>query len=161
METLNFLEIYNRITHLAKEKGMTLNDLKTIGISPQIFTRMKTVPPSIPSVDKIYCIAQYFDTSVEYILTGKEYDSGMLSPEEYSLLTNYKKLVAMSPKTADEIRKTVQKVVDTPQKDEEAMKTGSGIGVGLALAGIGAAIGIITSLLVTNEDRDESDACQT
>jgi len=57
MDTINYLEVYYRISILAKEKGINLSDLKEIGINPQIFTRMKAEPPSIPSADIKYQIA--------------------------------------------------------------------------------------------------------
>ncbi|AGT43378.1 helix-turn-helix domain-containing protein [Treponema pedis] len=151
MSDINFLEVYNRINILAKDNNITLSDLKEIGINPQIFTRMKADPPSIPSADKIYQIAKYFNTSVEYLLTGKKYDNITLIPEEENLLNNYKRLERLDQKTADAIRKTVQQLAEGPK--ENSSESNTSIGAGVALAGIGAAIGIIAALLAANRDK--------
>lgn len=151
MDIINYLEVYHRISILAKEKGVNLSDLKEIGINPQIFTRMKAEPPSIPSADKIYQIAHYFNTSVEYLLTGKGYTNEELTPEEYSLLINYRKVSSLDSETAKAIRKTVQQLAENTKAD--ANNAAAGIGTGFALAGIGAAIGIIAALLAANKDK--------
>ena len=65
---------FSRIEDMLKEKKKTQKDMVSyIGISAQSFTNWKSMN-SIPSADVAVKIADYLETSVEYLITGKESD---------------------------------------------------------------------------------------
>ena len=69
------LDFYTRIDDLLKEKKANQKDLaESIGLaSAQVFTNWKS-RNSIPSADIAYKIAAYLNTTVEFLVTGKETD---------------------------------------------------------------------------------------
>ena len=63
---------FSRIEELLKEKKKTQKDMVVhIGVSAQSFTNWKA-RNSIPSADIAVKIAQFLNTSVEYLVTGEE-----------------------------------------------------------------------------------------
>lgn len=79
----------NRIIKLIKQKGMSVNAVeKQLGFGNGAIKRFST---SSPSVDKIVALSNFLNSSVEYIITGKEAVPS-LSEDELELLTYYKEL---------------------------------------------------------------------
>ena len=85
------MSILNRIKELLKEYDYTLASLeREANLGQGTIRRWDT---NIPSADKLYSVANLLNTSVDYLLTGKEYQLiKELSKDEYDLLTEYKKL---------------------------------------------------------------------
>ena len=66
---------FSRIEEMLKEKKKTQKDMVAyIGVSAQSFTNWKS-RNSIPSADVAVKIADYLETSVEYLITGNEKDT--------------------------------------------------------------------------------------
>lgn len=64
--------MYEIFIKLAQQKGVTAYKIsKATGISQQTFTDWKN-GRSTPKQDKLQKIAEYFDVSLEYLMTGKE-----------------------------------------------------------------------------------------
>lgn len=62
--------IYDRIKHLCKLNGISVNKLeKELGISKGYLSKIDNVKPSNERLNKI---ASYFNVSLEYLTTGEE-----------------------------------------------------------------------------------------
>lgn len=69
---INGTDIYNRIIYLININHLKNSDFyKDIGITSQIFSNWKY--RSIPSLDVLYKIKIYFNCSLDWLITGKEY----------------------------------------------------------------------------------------
>lgn len=68
-------DLYTRIDTLLKERRLTQKDLSEyLGLSSvQIYANWKQ-RDTMPAADVAVKIAEYFGTSVEYLITGKEKD---------------------------------------------------------------------------------------
>lgn len=61
--------LINKIEKLCDTNNITTNQmLLKCGLAKDVVNNMKKEKPSIPSVDKIYAIAQYFNVSSDYLL---------------------------------------------------------------------------------------------
>lgn len=61
--------LINKIEQLCQNNNITVNQmLLKCGLRKDVVNNMKKEKPSIPSVDKIQKIAQYFNVSVDYLL---------------------------------------------------------------------------------------------
>lgn len=62
--------IYETIKILSRKKGLSINQLeKTLGLSKGSLCRIDT---NRPSVDRLQKIADFFEVSLDYLMTGKE-----------------------------------------------------------------------------------------
>ena len=88
--------IYETIKALSKEKGLSINQLeKTLGLSKGSLCRIDT---NRPSIDRLQRIADFFDVSLDYLMTGKEH------PE--------KKETKLTPKDERDIEKKLSETLD-------------------------------------------------
>lgn len=61
--------LINKIEKLCDTNNITINQmLSKCGLAKDVVNNMKKEKPSIPSVDKIYAISQYFNVSSDYLL---------------------------------------------------------------------------------------------
>lgn len=121
------MTIYTNIKYLADRKGITIKQLeKECNLSNGTIRRWDN---QSPSVDRIYMIAQYFNVSIEDIITGN-FDSINEKPKteekpplEYVLVdsTNDKELNEKTIRRAIKLYKFIQKLdaVDLDWDDEE------------------------------------------
>lgn len=64
--------IYQRVSALCSEKGITINKLeKEIGVAVATIQRWQDTKRS-PSVENVRAVAQYFNVSIEYLLGETE-----------------------------------------------------------------------------------------
>lgn len=89
------MEIYERIfSLLGKEKSRQVELSKAIGVSNKTISAWKT-RGSDPAAKLISAIADFFNVSVEYILTGEEkadYQPSNLGDDQKELLSVYDEL---------------------------------------------------------------------
>jgi transcriptional regulator with XRE-family HTH domain len=79
------MNIVERIKWLAEKQGINIKTLeKTVGLGN---ATIRGWEKSSPRCDKLYLIAQHFDVSMEWLLTGKEEKE--LSNEDKLLLNAY------------------------------------------------------------------------
>ena len=83
--TITAQEIIDRIKSICEIK-----DLENIGISAQVISNWKS-RNSIPKADDLYKISLYLHCTMEYLLTGKDFEN-KLPDDELELLTNYRLL---------------------------------------------------------------------
>ena len=88
-------DFYARIDELLKERKLTQKDLcQGIGLaSNQIYTNWKS-RDSMPAADVAFKIAQYLNTTVEYLLTGSE--SNILAQQNETLKDTLNKIHELS-----------------------------------------------------------------
>ena len=67
-----------------------IKDLENVGISAQVISNWKS-RNSIPKADDLYKISKFLNVSMEYLLTGKDFEN-KLADDELELLTNYRLL---------------------------------------------------------------------
>ena len=61
--------MYERIKELCKSRGITIQDLeKTLGFGTRSIYNWSS---HAPSVDKVIAVAEYFDVTTDYLITGK------------------------------------------------------------------------------------------
>lgn len=61
--------LINNIEKLCEANNISTNQmLLKCGLTKDVINNMKKEKPSIPSIDKIYTIAKYFNVSVDYLL---------------------------------------------------------------------------------------------
>lgn len=93
---MNTLPIISRINELCNQKNVSVNQmLQDAGLSKSIVDNLKK--GSIPSADKILTVAQYFEVSTDYLLTGASPPassqsslSDILTPQEVQLAIAYR-----------------------------------------------------------------------
>ena len=74
-------ETYKRFEDLLVAKGVTAYKVgKETGITTTTLTNWKK-GKYVPKQDKLQRIADYFDVSIDYLITGKEPDNNILSVE--------------------------------------------------------------------------------
>lgn len=70
MENFDINVLSDNISFLCKQKGVSVNQLlQDCGLRSSVIDNLKK--GSIPSVDKVYAISQYFNVSIEYLITYK------------------------------------------------------------------------------------------
>ena len=88
------MTISQRVFYLLTKQGKKQNELSEFtGISKSTISAWNTRGTN-PAADTISTIADFFDVSTDYLLTGKEKSSSLyvLSTDEQELLENFKKL---------------------------------------------------------------------
>ena len=66
------MNIGNRIQHLRKTKGISQEDLANeLGVSRQAISKWESAQ-SLPDIDKIILMSDFFKVSTDYILKGIE-----------------------------------------------------------------------------------------
>lgn len=66
---MNIKSIAFFIEKQCREKDIPVEKLLTdCGLSKNVVYNMKKTPPSVPSIDKIYAIAQYLNVSIDYLV---------------------------------------------------------------------------------------------
>ncbi len=114
--------MYDRIKELCKSKAINTEKLEAeLGFSNGTINKWDT---SRPSVDKLKAVADYFNVSMEYIMTGEE-KQPTTEGELSELAVKIGKLVDMLP---DQSRQSLlvqiqalvlaQSVLDDPSKSE-------------------------------------------
>ena len=67
------MTIKDRIKELCKQKNVSMNQLeKELGFGVGYISKLGT---TTPNAKKIKIIADYFNVSVDYLMTGKDYDT--------------------------------------------------------------------------------------
>ena len=91
------MTINERVFKLLENKNKSQKELAAyIGTTPQVINKWKTRGTNPPS-EYIYKIAEYFDTSAEYILTGQT-EKLHLNQEEKLLVKYYRNMSAEQKK---------------------------------------------------------------
>lgn len=87
---LSGITLVDRIDELAKLKGITRKDLsKNIGRNPSTIATWKT-RNIIPPADILYEIANYFNVTIDYLLTGNIFNNDkMVKKNMETILFNY------------------------------------------------------------------------
>lgn len=90
---MNINLLISNIQNLCNKKNISVDKmLKECTLKPSVVDNMKK--GSFPSIDKVYLIAEYFNVSVDYLLTGKEQNSSSnLTDEELELLDKFRHLL--------------------------------------------------------------------
>ena len=74
-----FMDFYTRLCDLIKQNGLSQRKVEQdLGFSSAAISKWKKY---MPNADKLQKVADYFNVSTEYLLTGKEKEGG----EEYYL----------------------------------------------------------------------------
>lgn len=104
--------MYDRFSQLMKRKGVTAYQIaKTTGISQTTFSDWKN-GRSVPKADKMQKIADFFEVSVEYLLSGEESEQNKkpatqkgdeLSEEEIDIIMQYRA-------ASDEMKAVMRKI---------------------------------------------------
>lgn len=86
-------EIYERFDKLKESRGVTVYAVsKATGITTTTFTNWKK-GKYVPKRDKMQLIADYFNVSVDYLMTGKEKENApKFSRDHIELIGMYSKL---------------------------------------------------------------------
>ena len=80
------MDIVERIKEKSRQKGTNIATLeKELGIGNGVIRRWNDIKPG---AEQVYKIAVCLNTTVEWLLTGKE--SGNLTPEEQLLVDHYR-----------------------------------------------------------------------
>ena len=87
---LSGIILVDRIYELSKINGMTRKDLaKNIGRNPSTIATWKT-RNIIPTADILYEIANYFNVTIDYLLTGNIFNNDkMVKKNMETILLNY------------------------------------------------------------------------
>ena len=82
------MSIKERVKDLCKEKGISLNKLEQeIGVASGYLSKLDN-----PGIKTVKLIADYFNVSVDYLMTGEEKEVPTFSPEHIELISAYDKL---------------------------------------------------------------------
>jgi len=111
------LSMVDRISELARNIGLSISALeKAVGLSNGIIGKWKK---QSPSCDKLKLVADYLNTTIDYLLTGKEKSSPTveLTADERELLDIYNNL---SPKSQGRLRERAEVLaeLEAPAADE-------------------------------------------
>ena len=110
---MDTLKIVNRITELCDSKSISVNQmLKECGLSKSVVDNLKK--GSIPSVDKLSAISEFFDVSVDYLLCRTENpavvdDEWLATPVALSAPEGYDALTEEGKKQIQELIKILPK----------------------------------------------------
>ena len=81
------MNIADRIQHLRKTKGISQEDLADkIGVSRQAVSKWES-EQSIPDMDKIIILSDYFEVTTDYLLKGIENEKQVNNPVNASIFT--------------------------------------------------------------------------
>ena len=84
------MNLKERIKTLCKEKGITVNKLeKTLGFGTGYVAKLDN---SVPNTAKIQLIADFFNVSVDFLMTGEKPEIPGFEPEHLELIDLYSKL---------------------------------------------------------------------
>ena len=84
------MNLKERIKTLCKENGVTVNKLeKTLGFGTGYIAKLDN---STPNISKIQMIADFFNVSVDYLMTGEKPEIPGFEPEHLELIELYSKL---------------------------------------------------------------------
>ena len=82
------MSIKERVKNLCKEKGISLNKLEQeIGVASGYLSKLDN-----PGIKTVKLIADYFNVSVDYLMTGKEKEVPTFSTDHIELISAYDKL---------------------------------------------------------------------
>ena len=82
------MSIKERVKNLCKEKGISLNKLEQeIGVASGYLSKLDN-----PGIKTVKLIADYFNVSVDYLMTGEEKEVPTFSTEHIELISAYDKL---------------------------------------------------------------------
>ena len=82
------MSIKERVNDLCKEKGISLNKLEQeIGVASGYLSKLDN-----PGIKTVKLIADYFNVSVDYLMTGEEKEVPTFSTEHIELISAYDKL---------------------------------------------------------------------
>ena len=82
------MSIKERVKELCKEKGISLNKLEQeIGVASGYLSKLDN-----PGIKTVKLIADYFNVSVDYLMTGEEKEVPTFSTEHIELISAYDKL---------------------------------------------------------------------
>jgi len=104
---------YNIFTNLCNKKGLSPTaTLQKLGVSTSKLTAWKK--GSSPSASMLILLSEFFEVTIDYLLTGKENQAKLLTDDEQALLENYSKLTEeekkeVSKKTEELVSGTVSK----------------------------------------------------
>lgn len=106
----NAANFWSRISLLRNARKMTIKELaQAVGIGESRLKSAATQKQK-PSAMLAHQIAQALDTSVEYLVTGRECSHGlMLSPEALEIAQRYDQL---SPQAQESIMSTIKLLTD-------------------------------------------------
>jgi len=111
--------IVERIDTLLKEKGETRKALVAVGAIKDTQSVTNWLQRgTIPAADVALAIADYFNVSVRWLLTGK--DEAGLSREEWNLISSYGCLTAENKRNVRGLIDTMLSVSDEGKKEEIA-----------------------------------------
>lgn len=84
------MNLKERIKTLCKENGITVNKLeKTLGFGTGYVAKLDN---STPNTAKIQLIADFFNISLDYLMTGEKPEIPGFEPEHLELIEMYSKL---------------------------------------------------------------------
>ena len=82
------MSIKERVKDLCKRKGISLNKLEQeIGVASGYLSKLDN-----PGIKTVKLIADYFNVSVDYLMTGEEKEVPTFSTEHIELISAYDKL---------------------------------------------------------------------
>ena len=82
------MSIKERVKDLCKEKGISLNKLEQeIGVASGYLSKLDN-----PGIKTVKLIADYFNVSVDYLMTGEEKEVPTFSTDHIELISAYDKL---------------------------------------------------------------------
>ena len=84
------MNLKERIKTLCKENGITVNKLeKTLGFGTGYVAKLEN---SVPNTAKIQLIADFFNVSLDYLMTGEKPEIPEFEPEHLELIELYSSL---------------------------------------------------------------------
>ena len=84
------MNLKERIKTLCKENGITVNKLeKTLGFGTGYVAKLEN---SVPNTAKIQLIADFFNVSLDYLMTGEKPEIPGFEPEHLELIELYSSL---------------------------------------------------------------------
>ena len=114
----------DRICELAHEKGISISALeKTLGLGNGIIGKWRK---QSPSCDKLKSVADYLNTTIDYLLTGKKNSSAAnLTSDEHELLQYFKKLSDKSKGIvlgrAEQLAELEPPIANEPEQEPETI----------------------------------------
>lgn len=120
---MNINLLISNIQNLCNKKNISVDKmLKECTLKPSVVDNMKK--GSFPSIDKVYLIAEYFNVSVDYLLTGKEQNSSSnLTDEELELLDKFRHLLEIDKGRILERIETIYASYSPEQKENVSQFT--------------------------------------
>lgn len=134
------MSMVDRISELARNIGLSISALeKAVGLSNGIIGKWKK---QSPSCDKLKLVADYLNTTIDYLLTGKEKSSPTveLTADERELLDIYNNL---SPKSQGRLRERAEVLaeLEAPAADEPEQEESDTIFIEYSVCSVSAGTG--------------------